>query len=84
MKMEKFKAVSIAKLNELLKKLKEKYPERAERVDYIVDVLMAKLHTLDKHNLHDYLFTLHLSSKEFKEFMELVPDEKTVVELLEE
>ncbi len=82
--MEKFKAVSIAKLNELSRKLKEKYPDRVSRVDYIVDVLMAKLHTLDKHNLHDYLFTVHLASREFKEFIELAPDEKTVVELLEE
>lgn len=81
--MEKFKAQSIAKLSELSKKLKEKYPEKTSRIDYIVDILMAKLHTLDKHNLHDYLFTVYLASREFKEFIELAPDEKTVSELLE-
>jgi len=84
MKLREFKALSLAKLMSLAKKLKEKYPDRAERINYIVDVLATKLQNLRTFTLTDYLFTLYLSSKEFPEFSELIPDVQTVKNLLEE
>jgi len=77
MKLREFKALSLAKLMSLAKKLKEKYPDRAERINYIVDVLATKLQNLRTFTLTDYLFTLYLSSKEFPEFSELIPDVQT-------
>ncbi|MEM1842233.1 MAG: hypothetical protein QXL19_07640 [Ignisphaera sp.] len=84
MKLREFKALSLSKLMSLSKKLKEKYPNRQERVDYIVDVLATKLQNLRTYSLTDYLFTVYLASREFKEFEELIPDEQTVKSLLEE
>jgi len=68
----------------LAKKLKEKYPERIDRIEYIVFELVSKLQNLRTYTLTDYLFTLYLALREFQEFVELMPDEKTVMELFEE
>lgn len=83
MELREFKAMSLAKLMSLSKRLKEKYPERADRVDYITFLLAEKIQNLRTYTLTDYLFTLYLASREFQEFAELIPDEKTVEELLE-
>jgi len=83
-KLREFKAMSLAKLMSLAKKLKEKYPERIDRIEYIVFELVSKLQNLRTYTLTDYLFTLYLASQEFQEFVELMPDEKTVMELFEE
>ncbi|MEM0458931.1 MAG: hypothetical protein QXZ31_03610 [Thermofilaceae archaeon] len=84
MKLREFKALSLSKLMSLAKELKTKYPDKRDRIDYIVNVLATKLQNLRVFTLTDYLFTLYLSSKEFKEFEELMPDERTVKSLLEE
>jgi len=84
MELREFKAMSLAKLMSLSKKLKEKYPERADRIEYITFELAEKIQNLRTYTLTDYLFTLYLASQEFQEFAELIPDEKTVRELLEE
>ncbi|MEM1694068.1 MAG: hypothetical protein QXH21_07315 [Ignisphaera sp.] len=83
-KLREFKALSLAKLMSLSKKLKEKYPERVDRIEYITFELASKLQNLRTYTLTDYLFTLYLASREFHEFSELIPDEKTVEELLSE
>jgi len=84
MELREFKAMSLAKLMSLSKKLKEKYPERADRIEYITFELAEKIQNLRTYTLTDYLFTLYLASQEFQEFAELIPDEGTVRELLEE
>lgn len=83
-KLREFKALSLAKLMSIAKQLREKYPDRRERVDHIVDTLATKLQQLRTFTLTDYLFTLYTVSKEFPEFEELLPDEQTVKELLGE
>ncbi|MEM4436144.1 MAG: hypothetical protein QXO22_04195 [Thermosphaera sp.] len=82
--LREFKALSLAKLVTLSKKLKEKYPEKSDRVDYIVNLLARKLQNLRKYTLSDYLFTLYLAMSEFSEFAELMPSEEEVEELLKE
>ena len=84
MELREFKAMSLAKLMSLSKKLKEKYPERADRIEYITFELAEKIQNLRTYTLTDYLFTLYLASQEFQEFAELIPDEGTVRELFEE
>ncbi len=82
MELREFKALSLAKLMSLEKKLKEKYPHQADRIEYIVFELASKLQNLRTYSLTDYLFTLYLASRELAELAELIPDEKTVEELL--
>ncbi|MEM3974900.1 MAG: hypothetical protein QXM43_05680 [Desulfurococcaceae archaeon] len=84
MKLREFKALSLAKLISIARQLREKYPDRRERVDYIVDILATKLQNLRTFTLTDYIFTVYQAAKEFKEFEELIPDPKVVEELLEE
>ena len=81
--LREFKAKYLAKLLNLKKQLLEKYPDRAQRVEHIVDTLVAKLEHLRVYTLPDYLSTLHLAAKEFREIEELVPSEQEVEELLE-
>ena len=83
MTLREFKAKYMAKLLHLKKQLVEKYPERAQRVEYITDILVAKLENLRIFTLTDYLATLHHATKEFKELEELIPSSQEIEELLE-
>jgi len=80
--LREFKAKYLAKLLNLKRRLLEKYPDRAQRIEYIADVLASKLSTLRVYTLSDYLHTVHLASKEFREFEALIPTEEEVEELL--
>jgi hypothetical protein len=82
MELREFKAKYLARLLNLRKQLLEKYPERRERVEYVIDILGSKLSTLRVYTLADYLHTVYLASKEFKEFSEMIPAEEEVEELL--
>jgi hypothetical protein len=82
MELREFKAKYMARLLNLRKQLLERYPERRERIEYIVDILSNKLQTLRVYTLADYLHTVHLASKEFKEFEVLVPTEEEIEQLL--
>jgi hypothetical protein len=81
--LREFKARYMAKLLNLKKQLLEKYPERAERVEYVVDILVAKLEHLRVFTLTDYLATLHHAAREFREIEQLIPTEEEIQELLE-
>jgi len=82
--LRQFRARQLAQLLRLREELVAKYPEREERINFLVDLLAVKLHNLRRYTLADYLFTLHLASKEFSEFAALIPkDPKDVERLLE-
>jgi hypothetical protein len=81
--LREFKAKYLARLLNLKKQLLEKYPDRAQRVEYVVDVLVAKLENLRVFTLTDYLATLHHAAKEFREIEQLIPSEREIDELLE-
>jgi len=81
--LREFKAKYLARLLNLKKQLIEKYPEKRERVEYVVDVLVAKLENLRVFTLTDYLATLHHAAKEFREIEQLIPCEREIDELLE-
>jgi hypothetical protein len=81
--LREFKAKYMARLLNIKKELLEKYPEKRERVEYIVDILVTKLEHLRTFTLPDYLSTVYYASKEFREIEQLIPSEEEVRELVE-
>jgi hypothetical protein len=81
--LREFKAKYLAKLLNLKKQLAEKYPEKAQRVEHVIDILVAKLEHLRTFTLPDYLATLYYAIKEIPELQELIPPSEEVEELLE-
>ena len=79
--MREFKARSLAWLIEIKRELLEKYPDRSDRINYIIDLLATKLENLRTYTLTDYIFTLYQASKEFKELERLIPGVQETDEL---
>jgi len=72
----------MTKLLNLKKQLVEKYPDRAQRIEYITDFLITKLEHLRVYTLTVYITMLHKASREFSEFEQLIPSEHEIEELL--
>jgi hypothetical protein len=83
-KLSRFKAKHMSMLIQLKDELMQRYPEKADRVELIIDILMNKLYALKSHSLADYLHTLHLATKEFKEFSKMMPSSEEIEEILKE
>jgi hypothetical protein len=83
-RLSKFKTKYMTLLLSIKNELAQKYPDKADRIGYIVEVLMHKPYTLKTHSLADYLHTVYLATKEFKEFEKLMPSQEEVEELLKE
>jgi len=84
MRLSKFKSKYMSMLVQLKQELVQKYPERADRIELIIDTLMNKLHALKTHSFTEYIHSVYLASKEFAEFSKMIPSQKEVEELLEE
>ncbi|MCC6057171.1 MAG: hypothetical protein LM583_10890 [Desulfurococcaceae archaeon] len=76
-----FKVKYLSRLMRLRKELKQKYPDKIDRVENIVFELAPKLVNLRRHMLTDYLFTVTLACREFAEFCNLVPSEQEIKQL---
>jgi len=83
-RFSKFKLKYMSLLLSLKQELVQKYPNKVDRIELIVDTLMDKLHALKSHSFVDYMFTVYLASKEFAEFRKLIPTQEEVDEVLEE
>jgi hypothetical protein len=83
MTLREFKAKYLTKLLNLRKQLLEKYPEKTQKIEYIVNMLVSKLEHLRTFTLSDYVATIYQAIREFKEFEELVPSEEEIKRLLE-
>jgi hypothetical protein len=83
-KLAKIKAKYMSMLMQLKNELLQKYPDKADRIEYIVETLMHKLYALKSHSLADYMHTIYLACKEFSEFCKLMPSQEEVEEILEE
>jgi len=81
MKLREFRTKYLTKLLNLSKELKSKYPDKSERVEYLTSILSTKLYNLRTFTLADYIYTLYLTTTEFKEFEQLIPSEQEVNEL---
>jgi hypothetical protein len=81
-RLREFKARSLAWLIEIKRELLEKYPDRSDRINYIIDLLATKLESLRTYTLTDYIFTLYQASKEFRELERLIPGTQETDELL--
>ena len=77
-KLYYFKAKYLARLMKLRKELKQRYPEKEDRIETIVFGLAPKLANLRRHMLTDYLFATTLACREFSEFCNLVPTEQEI------
>ena len=77
-KLYAFKAKYLARLLKLRRELKQKYPEKADRVEEIAFEIAPRLANLRKHMLTDYLFTVTLICREFTELCQLVPTENEI------
>ena len=82
MTLREFKAKYLTKLLNLRKQLLEKYPEKTQKIEYMVSMLVAKLEHLRTYTLSDYVATIYQAIREFKEFEELVPSEDEIRKLL--
>jgi len=80
-KLYYFRAKYLARLMRLRKELRQKYPEKVDRVEEIVFTLAPRIANLRKHMLTDYLFTTTLACKEFSEFCQLVPTEQEIEQI---
>mgnify|MGYP001770758498 CR=1 FL=1 len=85
MNLREFRALELAKLFEIEKKLQQKYgndEKKVERIKTLVQSLAAKIYNLRTFTLADFLFTVHQYAAEFEEFAELMPSVEVVKELL--
>lgn len=82
MTLREFKVRQMVKIKELEEEIMNKYPEKRERVRNLIDILVAKLSNLRMYTLYDYVQTLHLASREFAEFKQLMPSVQEIEELL--
>jgi hypothetical protein len=82
MKLREFKAKYTVILLNLKKQLLEKYPDKRDRVNYVLDRLASKLKNLRTFTLSDYTATLYESIKEFPELQALVPSSEEINALL--
>ena len=73
----------MSRLLNLKLELMSKYPDKIERINYIVDILSSKLQNLRTYSMFDYLHMIHLASKEFSEFNTLIPSNEEIDKLLE-
>jgi hypothetical protein len=83
-KLYYFKARYLARLMSIRKELKQKYREKADRVENIVFGIASKLANLRSHMLTDYMFTAILACREFAELCSIVPSEEEVKKICEE
>ena len=77
-KLYYFKAKYLARLMRLRKELKQKYAEKADRIETLIFEIAPKLANLRRHMLTDYLFTITLACREFSVFCQLVPAENEI------
>ena len=83
-KLSKFKLKYMSMLMQLKNELLQRHTDKADRIEYIADVLMHKLYALKIHSIADYLHTVYLATKEFAEFSKMMPPQEEVEELLKE
>ena len=80
--LREFRARYATKLLEMKKKLIEKYPDKRDRIENLIDLIMVKLERLRRYDLADYLFTLYHAVKEFPELEEIIPPSEEIESLL--
>jgi len=83
MRLVKFKTKYTVLLNELRKQLVSKYPDKAQRVEYIIDTLIHKVYTLKSHSLVNFIHSLYQACKEIQEICGIIPTQQEINELFE-
>ena len=82
MNLRDFKAIELAKLARIREELLRKYPDRREEIESITERIAMSIMGLRLYTLSSFIYALLQYSKEYPELRELMPDEKTVEELI--
>jgi hypothetical protein len=82
MNMTEFKIKYLLKLGDIEEMLLVKYPDKKERIVFLCNLLESKLESLQLYNLNDYVATILHARQEFNEFIELLPWEFEVEQLI--
>jgi len=82
MNMTEFKIKYLLKLGDIEEMLLVKYPDKKERIVFLCNLLESKLESLQLYNLNDYVATVLHARQEFNEFIELLPWEFEVEQLI--
>ena len=80
-----FKNKQLAKIMKIRSILLEKHKNNTitiNRIEYLVTLLLNKLQYLNEYNLLDYIRLIHLITKEYPEFNELMPTYEEIDNLL--
>jgi len=80
-KLYYLKAKYLARLMKLRKELKQRFRDKADRIENIVFDIASRLHLLRRDGLTDYMFSATLACREFSEFCALVPSEQEIKQL---
>ena len=83
--IQKFKMVFLAKLNELVQKIQEKYgndPAKLQQAMIYANLLNNKLSAMGVFDLEGYVKIATDAASEFPEFEEMLPDPKEYIELM--
>jgi hypothetical protein len=84
LRLRELKSRYMAKLLDLRKQLLEKYSDKREKVEFVVDRLMGKLQLLKARWMPDYIYTVYQYAKEFPELEALIPSEEEIREIEKE
>ena len=82
MNLRDFKAIELAKLARIRDELLRKYPDRRSEVESVTERIAMSIMGLRLYTMSSFIYALMEYSKEYPELRELIPDEKTVEELI--
>ena len=80
--MTEFKIKYLLKLGNIEEILLVKYPDKKQRIVDLCNLLESKLESLEIYNLNDYVATVLHARQEFPEFIELLPWDYEVEQLI--
>lgn len=79
--LAELRARLLARTVELETQLKQRYPEKIERIEEIFTILKSKIAYMDIYTVHDIIYTMILAGKEFPEILQLLPAEKELEDM---
>lgn len=82
MRLRDFKALELARLARIREELVRRYPDRAGEIERLMEKIAMEVMALRLFTLSSFIYNLLHYSKDYPELKELIPDEKTVEELI--
>jgi len=73
-----FRARYIALAMRVRDELVSKYPDKRDRAEGMIDIIIKKLYYLKGHSIGDYTHTVYQMCREFKEICMLMPSKEEI------